>query len=117
MPRRCSARALPSCWRWSGWPTPRRAIRTNSRAASSSASRWPARWRPAPALLLLDEPFSNLDAATRERLVLEVGAILRGAGQTAVLVTHNEAEAHAMADHIGVMHNGRLTRWDATTPA
>ncbi|RZL89861.1 MAG: ABC transporter ATP-binding protein [Variovorax sp.] len=66
---------------------------------------------PAPALLLLDEPFSNLDAGTRERLTAEVRDILKAAGQTAVLVTHNEAEAHAMADHVGVMHNGRLTRW------
>ncbi|RYY90391.1 MAG: ABC transporter ATP-binding protein [Comamonadaceae bacterium] len=69
---------------------------------------------PSPDLLLLDEPFSNLDGATRERLVAEVGAILRAAGQTAVLVTHHEAEAHAMADHIGTMHAGRLTRWVAT---
>ncbi|KWT93178.1 MULTISPECIES: ABC transporter ATP-binding protein [unclassified Variovorax] len=68
---------------------------------------------PSPALLLLDEPFSNLDAATRERLTVEVREILRAAGQTAVLVTHNEAEAQAMADHIGLMHNGRLTRWTA----
>lgn len=68
---------------------------------------------PAPDLLLLDEPFSNLDGATRERLVVEVAAILRNAGQTAMLVTHNEAEAHAMADRIGTMHNGRLTRWTA----
>ncbi len=66
---------------------------------------------PAPALLLLDEPFSNLDAGTRERLSAEVREILKSAGQTAMLVTHNEAEAQAMADHIGVMHNGRLTRW------
>jgi len=69
---------------------------------------------PAPALLLLDEPFSNLDGATRERLVAEVRDILRAAGQTAILVTHNHAEAHAMADHIGTMHDGRLVRWDAT---
>ena len=68
---------------------------------------------PSPALLLLDEPFSNLDAATRERLTVEVREILKSAGQTAVLVTHNEAEAQAMADHIGLMHNGRLTRWTA----
>ncbi|MDM0111920.1 ABC transporter ATP-binding protein [Variovorax sp. J22R133] len=66
---------------------------------------------PAPALLLLDEPFSNLDAGTRERLTAEVRDILKTAGQTAVLVTHNEAEAHAMGDHIGVMHSGRLLRW------
>ena len=68
---------------------------------------------PAPDLLLLDEPFSNLDGATRERLVVEVAAILRSAGQTAILVTHNEAEAHAMADRVGTMHNGRVTRWTA----
>ncbi|RZI75741.1 MAG: ABC transporter ATP-binding protein [Variovorax sp.] len=68
---------------------------------------------PSPDLLLLDEPFSNLDGATRERLVTEVRDILRAAGQTAVLVTHNEAEAHAMADHIGTMHGGKLTRWVA----
>ncbi|MET0541998.1 MAG: ATP-binding cassette domain-containing protein [Variovorax sp.] len=71
---------------------------------------------PAPDLLLLDEPFSNLDGATRERLVVEVSRILRDAGQTAMLVTHNESEAHAMADRIGTMHAGRLTRW-AATPA
>ena len=67
---------------------------------------------PAPALLLLDEPFSNLDSATRERLTQEVRGILKSAGQTALLVTHNESEAHAMADRIGVMHNGRLARWN-----
>lgn len=66
---------------------------------------------PAPALLLLDEPFSNLDGATRERLTVEVRDILKQAGQTAMLVTHNEQEAQVMADRIGTMHNGRLTRW------
>jgi iron(III) transport system ATP-binding protein len=66
---------------------------------------------PAPALLLLDEPFSNLDGATRERLTAEVRDILRQAGQTAILVTHNEREAQVMADRIGTMHNGRLSRW------
>jgi iron(III) transport system ATP-binding protein len=66
---------------------------------------------PSPALLLLDEPFSNLDGGTRERLTAEVRGILNRAGQTAILVTHNEAEAHAMADRIGVMHGGRITHW------
>lgn len=55
---------------------------------------------PSPALLLLDEPFSNLDAATRERLTLEVRDILRATGQTAILVTHNAQEAETMADRI-----------------
>jgi iron(III) transport system ATP-binding protein len=66
---------------------------------------------PSPALLLLDEPFSNLDGGTRERLTAEVRGILKHAGQTAILVTHNEAEAHAMADRICVMHTGRITHW------
>ena len=66
---------------------------------------------PSPALLLLDEPFSNLDGGTRERLTAEVRGILKRAGQTAILVTHNEAEAHAMADRVGVMHGGRITHW------
>ncbi|MDH6593538.1 iron(III) transport system ATP-binding protein [Variovorax sp. TBS-050B] len=66
---------------------------------------------PSPALLLLDEPFSNLDGRTRERLTQEVRGILQRAGQTAILVTHNEAEAHAMADRTGVMHGGRITHW------
>ena len=63
---------------------------------------------PRPALLLLDEPFSNLDAQTRERLVVEVRDILRAAGQTALLVTHNEAEAAALADQVSTVGNGRL---------
>jgi iron(III) transport system ATP-binding protein len=46
---------------------------------------------------------------------VEVRAILRQAGQTAILVTHNEAEAQAMADRIGVMHGGRITRWIETS--
>ena len=70
---------------------------------------------PEPALLLLDEPFSNLDGGTRERLTTEVREILKAAGQTAVLVTHNEAEARTMADRIGVMHEGRLIAWNTPT--
>ena len=68
---------------------------------------------PSPALLLLDEPFSNLDGAMRERLSAEVRDILVAARQTALLVTHNHAEAQTMADRIGSMDRGRLVRWDA----
>lgn len=55
---------------------------------------------PAPALILLDEPFSNLDGETRSRLTIEVRDILRHAGQTALMVTHHEAEALTMADQV-----------------
>jgi iron(III) transport system ATP-binding protein len=67
---------------------------------------------PKPQLLLLDEPFSNLDVELRERLSLEVRDILKQAGITAVLVTHDQHEAFAVADVIGVMHEGRIQQWD-----
>lgn len=67
---------------------------------------------PRPRLLLLDEPFSSLDVDLRERLAAEVGAILRAEGTTAVLVTHDQHEAFAMADQVGVMHGGRIQQWD-----
>lgn len=67
---------------------------------------------PGPDLLLLDEPFSNLDVELRERLALEVRNILKAAQTTALLVTHDQLEAFALGDVIGVMHEGRLHQWD-----
>ncbi|WP_227814284.1 ABC transporter ATP-binding protein [Nitrogeniibacter aestuarii] len=67
---------------------------------------------PAPDLLLMDEPFSNLDVELRERLSLEVRAILKETGTTAILVTHDQNEAFAVADVIGLMHDGALQQWD-----
>ncbi|MDD3354963.1 ABC transporter ATP-binding protein [Zoogloea sp.] len=67
---------------------------------------------PRPELVLLDEPFSNLDVDLRERLSVEVREILKKEGMTAVLVTHDQHEAFAMADEIGVMADGRIQQWD-----
>jgi len=67
---------------------------------------------PRPELLLLDEPFSNLDVDLRERLSLEVRDIIHASGATAVLVTHDQQEAFAMADEIGILHEGRIQQWD-----
>lgn len=67
---------------------------------------------PAPRLMLMDEPFSNLDVTLRERLAEEVRVILKQAGATAVLVTHDQREAFAVADRVGVMSGGRLRQWD-----
>ena len=67
---------------------------------------------PAPDLLLLDEPFSNLDVDLRERLSVEVRAILNAAGTTAILVTHDQHDAFALADEIGIMANGVIEQWD-----
>ena len=67
---------------------------------------------PKPGLLLLDEPFSNLDVDLRERLAHEVRNILKAAKATALLVTHDQLEAFAIGDAIGVMHEGQLHQWD-----
>ena len=67
---------------------------------------------PRPELILLDEPFSNLDVGLRERLSLEVREILKREGFTAILVTHDQNEAFAMADEIGIMHEGKIQQWD-----
>jgi iron(III) transport system ATP-binding protein len=67
---------------------------------------------PEPRLLLLDEPFSNLDVELRERLAHELRTILKAAGATALFVTHDQLEAFAIGDVIGVMHQGRLHQWD-----
>ncbi|MEO0048277.1 MAG: hypothetical protein RLZZ410_1236 [Pseudomonadota bacterium] len=68
---------------------------------------------PEPELLLLDEPFSNLDVDLRERLAGEVRDILKANNATALLVTHDQFEAFAIADDIGVMVDGRLVQWDS----
>ncbi|MEY2617111.1 MAG: hypothetical protein RL522_113 [Pseudomonadota bacterium] len=67
---------------------------------------------PKPELLLLDEPFSNLDIDLRERLAHEIRGILKAAGATALFVTHDQLEAFAIGDVIGVMHQGKLHQWD-----
>ena len=67
---------------------------------------------PRPSLLLLDEPFSNLDVDLRERLAHEVRTILKAAQATALFVTHDQLEAFAIGDVIGVMHQGALHQWD-----
>ena len=68
---------------------------------------------PKPQLLLMDEPFSSMDVELREELAREVRGILKSEQITAVLVTHDQHEAFAMADNIGVMQHGRLLQWDS----
>lgn len=63
-----------------------------------------------PRLLLLDEPLSALDAGLRERLAADLGAILRRAGTTALMVTHDHDEAYAVADRLVVMRAGRVVQ-------
>lgn len=70
---------------------------------------------PRPALLLLDEPFASLDATTRAQVRDEVLDLVRTAGATAVLVTHDQQEAMSVADTVAVLLDGRIAQHD--TPA
>ncbi len=63
---------------------------------------------PDPALILLDEPFSSLDATLRSQIRLEVREILRAAGATTLFVTHDQGEALEISDRIAVMRAGRI---------
>ncbi|AMO74875.1 ABC transporter ATP-binding protein [Pseudomonas citronellolis] len=67
---------------------------------------------PEPLLLLLDEPFSNLDVELRRKLSHEVREILKARGTSAVLVTHDQEEAFAVSDQVGVFKHGHLEQWD-----
>lgn len=61
-----------------------------------------------PAILLLDEPFSNLDKMTKSRLYHDVKHIIRHQNITAILATHDQEEAFFFSDHMAIMHNGRI---------
>lgn len=67
---------------------------------------------PKPTILLMDEPFSGLDVELRETLAREVRDILKAEGITALMVTHNQNEAFAMADSVGIINNGHLLQWN-----
>jgi len=64
-----------------------------------------------PSILLLDEPLSNLDAKLRERMRTELKDLQRRTGITFVYVTHDQAEALALSDHVAVMSGGRLQQY------
>jgi iron(III) transport system ATP-binding protein len=66
-----------------------------------------------PQLLLLDEPFSNLDTDLRERLAHDLRGILKLANATALFVTHDQLEAFSVGDRVGVMNHGQLHQWDS----
>ena len=70
---------------------------------------------PKPKLVLMDEPFSALDAELRTRLRLDVKAILKAEGATAILVTHDQEEALSLADRVAVLRNGKIVQVGSPT--
>jgi iron(III) transport system ATP-binding protein len=63
-----------------------------------------------PGLVLCDEPLSNLDADLRERMRVEISSLVREAAATTVYITHDQSEAFALADQVGVLEQGRLVQ-------
>jgi iron(III) transport system ATP-binding protein len=68
---------------------------------------------PRPELVLMDEPFSSLDGGLRESLSAEVRTILQAEGAAGLLVTHDQHEAFALGERVGVMRAGQLEQWDS----
>ncbi|MEW6994311.1 ABC transporter ATP-binding protein [Colwelliaceae bacterium MEBiC 14330] len=68
---------------------------------------------PQPKLLLLDEPFSNIDARLRNELMVEIRQLLKQLNTTAIFVTHNKDEVFTFADKMAVMAEGKLLQFDA----
>lgn len=69
---------------------------------------------PQPELLLMDEPFSNLDASMRAGIGREIKSLLNSLGTTALIATHDHQDAFAIGDTIGVMDKGELLQWDSS---
>lgn len=67
---------------------------------------------PEPAVLLMDEPFSNLDTGLRRQMGEEIRTLLKQRGTATLLVTHDQQEAFALADRVGLVFDGRLLQWD-----
>jgi len=67
---------------------------------------------PKPDIILMDEPFSNLDIELREQLSSQVRSILKQRSITGIIVTHDQHEAFAISDQIGVMNSGHIIQWD-----
>jgi len=67
---------------------------------------------PEPDVLLMDEPFSNLDTGLRRRMGEEIRGVLKGRNTTTLLVTHDQQEAFALADRVGLLKDGRMLQWD-----
>ena len=115
IPAQCPQGRARACWSGSGWirswPT---AIRLSCRAASSSASAWPARLAADPPILLMDEPFSAVDPVVREELQTEILRLQSELRKTIVFVTHDIDEAIKLGEKVAVFgRGGVLQQYDA----
>ena len=98
------------CFAWSASIMPRSAARKSFPEESSSAWRWRARSAHDPAILLLDEPLSAVDVATRSRLLDEIVELQRQTRIPFLYVTHSPADAVRIGDSLLVLSEGRIVQ-------
>ena len=110
LPRRERARRVPELLAIVGLDGPRAALPARALGRPAAARRARSRARPAPELVLLDEPWSNVDPFLRESLRAEVAEIIRPLGVTVLLVTHDREEAFSLADRIALMRDGTIVQ-------
>ena len=127
LPLRLAASSAPtgrsgprSCSTWCGSAVSATSARTSCPAVCDSGWRWPGRWRPplhggdgkASSLLLMDEPFSALDAITRDVLQGELLRVWRAAGSAVVFVTHDVREAVRLGQRVVLLSSkpGRVVQ-------
>ena len=117
--RRCATGTAPraraawtKCWRSSGCGGLRDKYPDELSGGQQQRIALARALAPRPDLLLLDEPFSNLDVEFRAQLSVEVREILKQQNTTAILVTHDQHEAFNLADEIGIMRDGAIEQWD-----
>ncbi len=103
------------CWRWWGWPRWRDRYPHELSGGQQQRVALARALAIEPSLVLLDEPFSSLDASLRASVRAEVLQILRDGGVTAVLVTHDQDEALSVADQVAVIRDGVIGQSGAPT--
>ncbi len=106
------ARGSPSCSRWSGLSGLERRYPHQLSGGQQQRVALARALAIEPSLVLLDEPFASLDASLRAALRQDVRRVLKTAGATALLVTHDQDEALSLADRVAVLRDGRIGQYD-----
>ena len=108
--RECRARAISRCSTGSAWARSRDRYPNELSGGEQQRVALARALIADTGLILCDEPLSNLDADLRERMRVEISALVREAAATTVYITHDQAEAFALADQVGVLEHGRLVQ-------
>ena len=114
---RRGTRVDASCWSWSGWPAMARRYPHQLSGGQQQRVALARALASGPDIVLLDEPFSSLDASLRASVRAEVHDVLRLSGATSILVTHDQDEALSMADQVAILRGGVIAQINTPSQA